>query len=132
MVDVVRGRAPPCAPRDAGGASRDERTRSLFRGDYGLRRGGARRGAAADQGNAADPFVLGWAHEETSDHRQAIGAWARGATINPKMVPAHLALADGYLACPNARSRNRRSPGLTANPASPELQAKLAQIQGKS
>lgn len=86
-----------------------------------------------DQTNAATAFVLGWAYEETGDHRQAIGAWRAAATIDPKMVPAHLALADGYLRMSErALAEQAIRAGLTAMPGSPELQAKLAQIQRKS
>jgi predicted Zn-dependent protease len=83
-----------------------------------------------DQTNAATAFVLGWAYENTGDHRHAIGAWRAAAAINPKMVPAHLALADAYLkiAQPGLAAQAVRA-GLAALPESPELQAKLAQIE---
>jgi predicted Zn-dependent protease len=79
---------------------------------------------------AAVAFVLGWSHEGAGEHRQAIGAWRAAAAIDPKMVPAHLALADAYLrmAEPALAAQAVRA-GLTALPDSPELQAKLAEIQ---
>ena len=49
------------------------------------------------------------------------------------MLPAHLALADGYLRMSErALAEQAIRAGLAAMPGSPELQAKLAQIQGKS
>ena len=48
------------------------------------------------------------------------------------MVPAHLALADAYLRLSEkALAEQAIRAGLAALPDSPELQAKLAQIQGK-
>lgn len=86
-----------------------------------------------DQSNAAVAFVLGWAYDETGQARQAIGAWRAAATIDPKMVPAHLALADGYMRmAERALAEQALRAGLAAMPASPELQARLIQIQGKS
>jgi VWFA-related protein len=83
-----------------------------------------------DTSNAAVAFVLGWAYEGQGDHREAIGAWRAAASIDPKMVPAHLALADGYLriAQPALAAQAVRA-GLRALPESPELHAKLAQIE---
>ena len=83
-----------------------------------------------DQSNAAVAFVLGWAYEAEGDHRQAIGAWRSAASIDPKMVPAYLALADGYLriAEPALAAQALRA-GLQVLPDSPELRAKLAQIE---
>jgi Tfp pilus assembly protein PilF len=52
--------------------------------------------------------------------------------IDPKMVPAHLAIADAYLRIAEpALAEQAIRTGLAALPASPELQAKLAQIQGR-
>ena len=85
-----------------------------------------------DQGSAATAFVLGWAYEGAGDHRQAIGAWRAAATIDPKIVPAHLALADGYMRISErALAVQAVKAGLAALPDSPELHAKLAQIQGR-
>lgn len=83
----------------------------------------------AEQSNAAVAFVLGWAHEAMGSHREAIGAWRAAATIDPKMVPAHLALADAYLRMsePELAAQAVRA-GLGALPESPELLAKLAEI----
>jgi len=83
-----------------------------------------------DQTNASVAFVLGWAWEGQGDHRRAIGAWRAAASIDPKMVPAHLALADAYLriAQPALAVQAVRA-GLQALPDSTELHAKLAQIE---
>jgi Tfp pilus assembly protein PilF len=85
-----------------------------------------------DQRNAAMAFVLGWAHEGAGAHRDAIGAWRAAATIDPKMIPAHLALADAYLRVgePALAAQAVRA-GLAALPDSPELLAKLAEIEQK-
>jgi VWFA-related protein len=83
------------------------------------------------QTHAAVAFVLGWAYEGAGDHRQAIGAWRGAAAIDPKMVPAHLALADAYLRLSEkALAVQAVRAGLAALPDSPELQAKLAQLGG--
>jgi VWFA-related protein len=85
-----------------------------------------------DQSGAAIAFVLGWAYEGAGDHRQAIGAWRAAATIDPKLVPAHLALADGYLRISEpALAAQALRAGLAALPDSLELQAKLAEINGR-
>jgi VWFA-related protein len=101
--------------------------------DYGAAAAELREALRLDQANAAVAFVLGWAYQEAGQSRQAIGAWRAAATIDPKMVPAHLALADGYMRISErALAEQAIRAGLTAIPGSPELQAKLAQIQGKS
>ena len=101
--------------------------------DYGAAAAELREALRLDPANAAVAFVLGWACQEAGESRQAIGAWRAAATIDPKMLPAHLALADGYLRMSErALAEQAIRAGLTAMPGSPELQAKLAQIQGKS
>ena len=74
--------------------------------------------------------MLGWAHEGAGDRRQAIGAWRAAAVIDPRMVPAHLALADAYLRMlePGLAAQAIRA-GLAALPDSPELLTKLAEIE---
>ena len=101
--------------------------------DYGSAAAELGEALKLDQTSAPTAFVLGWAYEEAGHHREAIGAWRAAATIDPKMLPAHLALADGYLRMSErALAEQAIRAGLTAMPGSPELQAKLAQIQGKS
>jgi tetratricopeptide (TPR) repeat protein len=82
-----------------------------------------------DQTNAATAFVLGWAYEYAGADKDAISAWRAAAAIDPKMVPAHLALADAYLKLsqPGLAAQALRA-GLAALPDSVELQAKLAEI----
>lgn len=83
-----------------------------------------------DQSNAAVAFVLGWADEAEGDHRGAIGAWRAAAAIDPKMIPAHLALADAYVRLgQRALARQALNAGLAALPNSPELRSKLDQIE---
>src|SRR3954469_24131802 len=85
-----------------------------------------------DQTNAAVAFVLGWAHEQRGAHRDAISAGRAAASIDPKMVPAHLALADAYLRVSEAAlAVQALRAGLVALPDSPELLAKLADIDRK-
>jgi hypothetical protein len=124
---ALRGSATPAAIRATKGFD-------LFaEGDYGSAAVELAEALKLDRTSAATAFVLGWAYEEAGHRREAIGAWRAAATINPKMVPAHLALADAYIRMserPLAEQAIRA--GLTAIPGSPELQAKLAQIQGKS
>jgi VWFA-related protein len=123
---ALRASATPAAVRATKGFD-------LFaQGDYGSAAAELAEALKLDQTNAATAFVLGWAYEEAGHRREAIGAWRAAATINPKMVPAHLALADAYIRMserPLAEQAIRA--GLTAMPGSPELQAKLAQIQGR-
>jgi VWFA-related protein len=83
-----------------------------------------------DQTQAAVAFVLGWAREATGAHREAIGAWRAAAVIDPKMVPAHLALADAYLRIGEpALAIQAVHGGLAALPDSPELRAKLRELE---
>lgn len=85
-----------------------------------------------DQTQAAVAFVLGWAREATGAHREAIGAWRAAAVIDPRMVPAHLALADAYLRIGEpALAVQAVHAGLAALPESPELKAKLAVLERK-
>jgi hypothetical protein len=131
--DFVRGARASLKASAAPAALRATKGFDLFaEGEY--------RGAAVelsealrlDQGNAAIAFVLGWAYDATGDQRQAIGAWRGAALINPKMVPAHLAIADAYLRIAEpALAEQAIRAGLAALPDSAELQAKLAQIQGR-
>jgi VWFA-related protein len=80
--------------------------------------------------NAPLAFVLGWVHEATGDHRQAIGAWRNAALHGPTLVPVHLALADTYvkLAQP-ALAVQALKAGLAALPESPELRDRLARLE---
>jgi VWFA-related protein len=103
---------------------------AFARGDYAVAADRLTASMHLEQGNAAVAFVLGWAWEAQGNHRQAIGAWRAAAAANPQMVPAHLALADAYLriAQPALAVQALRA-GLQALPDSPELRARLAEIE---
>jgi tetratricopeptide (TPR) repeat protein len=158
-VDVLAGSAPPIPPpatpelnpRDVLGSDYVKPARAALRagttpvamqatkgldlferGDYAAAAAELAPAFAADQHNAAIAFVLGWAYEAGGDHRQAIGSWRAAAAIDPKFLPAHLALAETYLQMSErALAVQALKAGLAALPNSPELQAKLAQLQGQ-
>lgn len=80
--------------------------------------------------HALTAFFLGWAYEGAGDSRAALGAWRSAAHLDPAMVSAHLALADGYLRLAQpALAAQAVEAGLTKVPASPELLAKLREIK---
>ncbi len=87
--------------------------------------------AALDGGRAAPAaFFLGWARTRAGDDLGAIAAWREAAALQPDLVPAYLALADMYV------KRSERDlavqvlqQGLKVSAASPELQAKLAEVE---
>jgi VWFA-related protein len=129
--DFVRGARASLTQSAAPAAQRAVEGFDAFaRGDYATAADRLGDAMTLDRHNAAVAFVLGWAWEARDDHRQAIGAWRAAAAIDPKMVPAHLALADTYLrlAQPALAAQALRA-GLQALPDSPELQAKLAQVE---
>ena len=85
---------------------------------------------AAEPGSAVTAFFLGWAHEGAGDARAALSAWRAAAHLDPTLVSAHLALADGYLRLSQpALALQALRAGLVALPASPELRAKVDQIE---
>lgn len=129
--DFVRGArtalsrsATPAAQRAVEGFE------AFARADYAVAADRLSASMRLEQGNAAVAFVLGWAWEAQGDHRQAIGAWRAAAAADPRMVPAHLALAEAYLrmAQPALAVQALRA-GLQALPDSPELRARLAEIE---
>jgi len=132
--DFVRSARAALRASTAPAAVRATRGFELFaQGDYGSAAAELAEALKLDQASATTAFVLGWAYEEAGRRREAIGAWRAAATIDPRMLPAHLALADGYMRMSErALAEQAVRAGLTALPDSPELQAKLAQIQGKS
>ena len=91
--------------------------------------------AALDRAMALEPhaltaFFLGWAHEGAGDARAALSAWRSAAHLDPSLVSAHLALADGYLKLSQpALAIQALRAGLAALPSSLELQARLQQIE---
>jgi VWFA-related protein len=77
-------------------------------------------------------FFLGWSLEGAGDRPGALGAWRSAAHLDPSLVSAHLALADAYLRMgERGLAVQALKSGLTALPASPELLAKLQQIEGR-
>jgi Flp pilus assembly protein TadD len=80
--------------------------------------------------DALTAFFLGWALEGAGDAPAALSAWRTAAHLDPSLVSAHLALADGYLrlAQPSLAVQAIEA-ALTKLPTSPELLAKLQQIQ---
>ena len=86
--------------------------------------------ALAVEQHALTAFFLGWAHEGAGDSRAALSAWRGAAHLDPTLVSAHLALADGYMRMSQpALAVQALRAGLTALPSSLELQARLQQIE---
>lgn len=84
----------------------------------------------ADPASALTAFFLGWAQEGAGDSRAALSAWRSAAHLDPSLVSAHLALADGYLRISQpALAIQALKAGLSVLPASPELQTRLSQIE---
>lgn len=81
--------------------------------------------------HALTAFFLGWAHERAGDTRAALTSWRGAAHLDPQMVSAHLALAEGYLKLQQpALARQALRAGLDAIPDSAELRTRLLQIEG--
>lgn len=116
---------------DAGVVAQALRGFALFvREDYSGAAAALEQARTAEPQNALTSFFLGWAHEGAGDARAAIGAWRNAARLDPSLVSAHLALADGYLRLSEpALAMQALKAGLTALPSSPELQARLSQIE---
>lgn len=86
------------------------------------------RDAAPD--HALTAFFLGWALDGAGDARPALSAWRSAAHLDPSLVSAHLALADGYLKIEEpALAVQALRAGLAAMPASAALQARLQQLE---
>jgi tetratricopeptide (TPR) repeat protein len=80
--------------------------------------------------SALTAFFLGWAQDGAGNSRGAISAWRSAAHLDPTLVSAHLALADGYLKLSQpALAVQALRAGLAALPASPELQSRLQQLE---
>jgi Tfp pilus assembly protein PilF len=80
--------------------------------------------------SALTAFFLGWAHDGAGDSRAALSAWRVAAHLDPTLVSAHLALADGYLKISEpALAVQALRAGLAARPSSTELQARLQQLE---
>ncbi len=82
--------------------------------------------------HALTAFFLGWAHDKAGDTRAALTSWRGAAHLDPLMVSAHLALADGYLKLQQpALARQALRAGLDALPNSVELRQRLLEIEGR-
>jgi hypothetical protein len=80
--------------------------------------------------DAALAFVLGWAHVGAGNRTAAVTAFRNAALREPTMVPAHLALADTYVALGHpALAIQALEAGLKAVPASGELARMLASLK---
>jgi VWFA-related protein len=154
-VDVTVGDAPPTSPsasaggprprdvldgeiarkliQDATSDSNDPVLRGLAelgRENYG--QAAATLGAAftAQPGDARLAFVLGWARVGAGDPTGAVTAFRNAALADPKLVAAHLALAQTYLDLGNpALAAQALEAGLRAVPGSIELQRMRAEIK---
>jgi VWFA-related protein len=118
------------SPEQASAPGEGLRGFTLFvREDYGNAAAALQRSLNAEQ-NALTAFFLGWAQDGAGDSRAAISAWRVAAHIDPTLVSAHLALADGYLKISErALAIQALRAGLVALPSSPELQSRLAQLE---
>jgi tetratricopeptide (TPR) repeat protein len=127
QVEVELGRAGG----EPGIAAHALRGLSLFvREDYAGAASALGQAFDAAPDNALTAFFLGWAHEGAGDSRAALGAWRNAAHLDPMMVSAHLALADGYLRLSQpALAAQAIKAGLSQLPSSPELLAKLQEIE---
>jgi tetratricopeptide (TPR) repeat protein len=97
--------------------------------DYANAAAGLQRALEAEP-DALTAFFLGWAHDGVGNSRDAISAWRRAAHLDPSLVSAHLALAEGYLKISErALAVQALRAGLAALPSSPELQARLQQLE---
>lgn len=84
----------------------------------------------AAEESALTAFFLGWAHDGAGSARDAISAWRAAAHLDPSLVSAHLALADGYLKISErALAIQALRSGLAALPASTEIQSRLHQLE---
>jgi hypothetical protein len=80
--------------------------------------------------NALTAFFLGWAHDGAGNTRGAISAWRSATHLDPLLVSAHLALADGYLKISErALAIQALRSGLAALPSSTEIQSRLNQLE---
>jgi VWFA-related protein len=103
---------------------------TLFvREDYANAAAALQRSLDAEQ-HALTAFFLGWAQDGAGDSRAAISAWRVATHLDPTLVSAHLALADGYLKISErALAVQVLRAGLAALPSSPELQSRLQQLE---
>jgi len=106
---------------------------ALFaREDYAGAAAALERAFDAEPNSALTAFFLGWAREGAGHSSAALSAWRSAAHLDPSLVSVHLALADGYLRLSQrALAVQALQAGLTALPSSPELQARLRQLDSR-
>ncbi len=123
--------AATAKPGDTAGVSAALRGLALFvREDYTGAAAALEAARSAGPPDALTSFFLGWAFEGANQRPAALGAWRSAVHLDPSLVSAHLALADGYLRMgERALAIQSVKAGLTALPSSPELLAKLQQLQ---
>ncbi len=79
--------------------------------------------------NPLTAFLLGWAHALAGNDSEAITAWRGAIFLDPKLVPAYLALADTYVRLSQLDlARQVLRAGLAVMPQSPELQNRLIEL----
>ncbi len=118
---------------DGGEAVAALRGFALFaREDYQAAAQSLARAHKAAPKNALTAFFLGWAYEGAGESTAAISAWRTATFLDPTLVSAHLALADGYLRIAQpALAVQALKAGLKALPDSAELQMRLQQLERK-
>jgi VWFA-related protein len=118
---------------DANGITLALRGLALFvREDYAGAATNLKAAREAGPDSALMAFFLGWAFEGAGDRSGALGAWRSAVHLDPALVSAHLALADGYLRMgERALAIQALKSGLAVLPGSPELLAKLQQVEGR-
>jgi VWFA-related protein len=80
--------------------------------------------------SASIAFLLGWAERGTGNLVGAVSAFRNAATLDPSMIPAHLALADTYVALKQpALAVQALEAGLASQPNSVELKRMLETIR---
>jgi tetratricopeptide (TPR) repeat protein len=127
LVEVSVGASPdaavPLALRGLALFAREEFTGAAAALDRAL---------TAEPKNALTAFFLGWAQEFAGQPRAALNGWRAAAHLDPTLVPAHLALAEGYvkLGEPALAAQALRA-GLVALPNSPELLSRLQRLEGR-
>jgi VWFA-related protein len=85
---------------------------------------------AGDPKNALAAFFLGWAEDGAGNAPAALSAWRSAAHLDPKLVSAHIALADAYLRLSQpALAAQALRAGLAALPDSLELRERLARLE---
>ena len=83
-----------------------------------------------DPKNALAAFFLGWAQDGAGNAPAALSAWRSAAHLDPKLVSAHIALADAYLRLSQpALAAQALRAGLAALPDSLELRERLARLE---